>query len=283
MTSWRRRTGVGNEDPAADRVSRHVPRRDVRCRACGSPTSRSPAMTANPIPQTAVDALYDELFRVGRYLHAPVPIDPKEIIRRHLTAAQQQRQATPPSTPVGVEGLLADLETIWHSVSDDKETNAAYQRLKSALSQQTAAGAVDVRIIARDIHYAIMDDGLAPLSNADNHKVREAILRGLQAVLAAEGVQAEPKAEAQLTYKGVPIGPMQTFADIERQVTVPADPRAAAEQAISEALRRERMAPDDYAPMPDAPVPMEHDPNPPTPEEVAEAFREKYGLAQEAD
>src|SRR5690606_31278317 len=45
----------------------------------------------------------------------------------------------PPSSPVGVEGLLADLETIWHSVSDDKETNAAYQRLKSALAQQTAA------------------------------------------------------------------------------------------------------------------------------------------------
>jgi hypothetical protein len=38
---------------------------------------------------------------------------------------------------------------------------------------------------------------------------------------AAEGVQAEPKAEAQLTYKGVPIGPMQTFADIERQATAP--------------------------------------------------------------
>ena len=47
-------------------------------------------MTANPIPEAMVDALYDELFRVGRYLHAPVPIDPKEIIRRHLTAAQQQ-------------------------------------------------------------------------------------------------------------------------------------------------------------------------------------------------
>jgi hypothetical protein len=40
-------------------------------------------------------------------------------------------------------------------------------------------------------------------------------------------------------------------------VTVPADPRAAAEQAIAEALRRERMAPDDYKPMPDRPVPME--------------------------
>src|SRR5690606_37116700 len=45
----------------------------------------------------------------------------------------------PPSAPVGVEGLLADLETIWHSVSDDKETTAAYQRLKSALAQQPAA------------------------------------------------------------------------------------------------------------------------------------------------
>src|SRR5690606_12554812 len=30
-------------------------------------------------------------------------------------------------------------------------------------------------------------------------------------------------------------------------------------------------------------ISMEYDPNPPTPEEVAEAFREKYGLAQEAD
>jgi len=39
----------------------------------------------------------------------------------------------------------------------------------------------------------------------------------------------------------------------------PADPRAAAEQAIAEALRRERMAPDDYAPMPDAPEPLESD------------------------
>jgi hypothetical protein len=43
------------------------------------------------------------------------------------------------SAPVGGEGLLADLETIWHSVSDDKETNAAYQRLKSALAQQPDA------------------------------------------------------------------------------------------------------------------------------------------------
>jgi hypothetical protein len=46
---------------------------------------------------------------------------------------------------------------------------------------------------------------------------------------------------------------------IERQATVPADPRAAAEQAIAEALRRESMAPDDYAPMPDAPAPLEND------------------------
>lgn len=42
-------------------------------------------------------------------------------------------------------------------------------------------------------------------------------------------------------------------------MTVPADPRVAAEQAIAEALRRERMAPDDYAPKPEAPVPMEED------------------------
>lgn len=43
----------------------------------------------------------------------------------------------------------------------------------------------------------------------------------------------------------------------ESPVTVPADPRAAAEQAIAEELRRERMALDDYKPMPDAPVPLE--------------------------
>src|SRR5690606_835356 len=91
-------------------------------------------------------------------------------------------------------------------------------------------------------------------------RIRQTLgISAIAEALAAEGVQAEPKAEAQMTYKGVPIGPMQTFADIERQVTVPADPRAAAEQAISEALRRERMAPDDYAPMPDRPVPMGDD------------------------
>ena len=88
---------------------------------------------------------------------------------------------------------------------------------------------------------------------------RKHLRHAKDAALAAEGVQAEPKDEAQLTYKGVPIGPMQTFADIERQATVLADPRAAAEQAIAEALRRERMAPDDYKPMPDSPVPMESD------------------------
>jgi len=49
--------------------------------------------------------------------------------------------SAPPSAPVGVEGLLADLETIWHSVSDDKETNAAYQRLKAAIAQQPAPSA----------------------------------------------------------------------------------------------------------------------------------------------
>ncbi len=47
------------------------------------------------------------------------------------------------SAPVGVEGLLADLETIWHSVSDDKETNAAYQRLKATLAQQASAPVCD--------------------------------------------------------------------------------------------------------------------------------------------
>ena len=43
----------------------------------------------------------------------------------------------------------------------------------------------------------------------------------------------------------------------EHPMTLPASPRAAAEQAIAEALRRERMAPNDYKPMPDSPVPVE--------------------------
>jgi hypothetical protein len=38
-------------------------------------------------------------------------------------------------------------------------------------------------------------------------------------------------------------------------VTLPASPLAATEQAIAEAFKR--MAPDDYKPMPDRPVPME--------------------------
>lgn len=42
-------------------------------------------------------------------------------------------------------------------------------------------------------------------------------------------------------------------------VTLPASPRAATEQAIAEAFKRERMAPDDYKPMPDRPVPMEEE------------------------
>jgi hypothetical protein len=40
-------------------------------------------------------------------------------------------------------------------------------------------------------------------------------------------------------------------------VNLPTDPCAATEQAIAEALKR--MAPDDYKPMPDRPVPMESD------------------------
>lgn len=42
-------------------------------------------------------------------------------------------------------------------------------------------------------------------------------------------------------------------------MTLPTDTRAAADQAIAEAFKRERMAPDDYKPVPDAPVPMEQE------------------------
>ncbi len=46
-------------------------------------------------------------------------------------------------------------------------------------------------------------------------------------------------------------------AALARAMTLPASPRAATEQAIAEAFKR--MAPDDYKPMPDRPVPMEKD------------------------
>src|SRR5690606_40505278 len=99
-------------------------------------------MTANPIPQTAVDALYDELFRVGRYLHAPVPIDPKEIIRRHLTAAQQQAHPAPPSAPAGVEDMQRrlDREESDHARTIDQRDAAedALGRMFQAVTGRTA-------------------------------------------------------------------------------------------------------------------------------------------------
>jgi hypothetical protein len=45
------------------------------------------------VKECAVDALYEELFRIGKHLHDPVPIDPKAIIRKHLAAAQQGQEA----------------------------------------------------------------------------------------------------------------------------------------------------------------------------------------------
>jgi hypothetical protein len=56
-------------------------------------TAQMPAMSDNPIEEGAVDALYEELFRIGKHQNDPVPMDPKAIIRKHLTAAQQQGQA----------------------------------------------------------------------------------------------------------------------------------------------------------------------------------------------
>lgn len=44
------------------------------------------------VKECAVDALYEELFRTGKHLHDPVPIDPKAIIHKHLASAQQQGQ-----------------------------------------------------------------------------------------------------------------------------------------------------------------------------------------------
>jgi hypothetical protein len=130
-----------------------------------------------PIPEAMVDALYDELFRVGAYLHAPVPIDPKEIIRRHLAAAQQQgggdvvcpecygeggrrwyeadgsergercgtcggfgHIAAPPSAPVGVKTLsefMAEQEALHPGIHD--KVQAAADELRASLAQQPAA------------------------------------------------------------------------------------------------------------------------------------------------
>ena len=45
-----------------------------------------------------------------------------------------------------------------------------------------------VRELARDIHYAINDDGLATLSPVDNNNMREAILRALQSAGIGAGV-----------------------------------------------------------------------------------------------
>ena len=103
---------------------------------------------------------------------------------------------------------LAEGDPPWERLGEERrapwraDAMRALAVVKESLTAETrtpppAAARGDARIIARDIHYAIMDAGLAPLSNADNHKVREAILRVLQAALAAEGVQAEPNAEAR--------------------------------------------------------------------------------------
>ena len=103
----------------------------------------------------------------------------------------------------------------------------------------------DVRIIARDIHYAIMDDGLAPLSNADNHKVREAILRVLEAALAAEGVQAgevDERVPALTTLRFLPGGIVQMDnADFEKLRIAAAlsqqpEPKAEARGVVDEAM-----------------------------------------------
>lgn len=48
--------------------------------------------------------------------------------------------------------------------------------------------------------------------------------------------------------------PLDATAGAAR-VNLPTDPRAATDQAIAEAFKR--MAPDDYKPMPDRPVPMD--------------------------
>jgi hypothetical protein len=101
------------------------------------------------------------------------------------------------------ENAMIEAEALYNAGDQDARSDAhgfptmriwqavvGYRAMLAAVQQPPPAARVDVRIIARDIHYAIMDDGLAPLSNADNHKVREAILRVLQAAIAAEGVQA---------------------------------------------------------------------------------------------
>jgi len=47
--------------------------------------------------------------------------------------------------------------------------------------EPVAGDAVDAKCLARDIHYALADDGLAPLAPVDSNAMRETILRVLLA------------------------------------------------------------------------------------------------------
>ena len=55
-----------------------------------------------------------------------------------------------------------------------------FPAVASKIDALYAVRVTDTRYLARDIHYALCDDGLAPMSPANNHAMRETILRVLR-------------------------------------------------------------------------------------------------------
>ncbi len=122
----------------------HVQRKEAWMDSFGAGGKAKAAMYTMPLYAAPVGvegrlcALADELMSASEQEDTPSAsiafADASGRVRTLAEALSRQ----PAATSGEAEGLLADLETIWHSVSDDKETNAAYQRLKAVLSQQPA-------------------------------------------------------------------------------------------------------------------------------------------------
>ena len=119
-------------------------------------------------------------------------------------AADRLRELSTPAAeaaPQGGDELLADLELIWHSVSDDKHTNAAYERLKAALAATPpSAPAVDEPML-QALQQAVGAAAAPLLTDAANeHAARlavsfmqshaPALIRRLSAPAPQEGVDA---------------------------------------------------------------------------------------------
>ena len=95
--------------------------------------------------------------------------------RNALDAAIALAQQPAPSAPVGVDepSLMARLDAIHRQVFG---------------KPYPAPVGVEVKVLARDVHYAIRDAGLAPESPADDAAMRDAILRTLAQQPAADRV-----------------------------------------------------------------------------------------------